>query len=855
MNQTPGGSGGVGTETPGELTPTTTRPTHIHIDDNPAQQYVASLRPPLTPSKSSSKIPSMKESSQVNLHSDSEFNARYERALQEQSTSIEIKPTSPNLTTKTDSKPLKKTEKRDESYDNSTDSDDHDEFDWDLSDEDELDEEEKENRKIEKNKRLTHLHEHQVKRATRLRKVYLTFMKLSRPIRTSLLLLFGSGLTISPTLILHFRFPNSPVIRPVMVWSIWLSLCVAATCLSSIMTDFLPIILLKIIDFLYGSTPEKLKTQVELWMSVRFWIKLALSFTWYWVILLVMFSSIFPFQGDSRLHYFSWIQKVTGGLFATGLMLLAEKILLQIVKLNFHRTSLKDRLEENEKALWALDKLAAAKEHVQKRRSGFLSGFGVSRKSNEGTGRNTPAKIGISTARNSYNVDRSGDLNIPIGGDVPLTPMTTPGTPSQTRMNQDAEILEKELKKAKKNRKRRSANLQNVADQFTNAIAQVTLKDERKIKHDGIGSSTHSAKKLAKKLFEGLDEDHGGVITRNEFEPYFKNPSDAFMAFNLFDKDGNGDIDRKEMRNAVARIYRERKALATSLKDMSSAVAKLDAVLLSIAFIIVIFIWLLIFNPSGTTSQFVPMATIILGFSFIFGNAAKNLFESMLFIFSVHPYDVGDLVFIDESPMFVLEFGLFSTTFQRVDGQVIVAPNSVLGSQKYILNVRRSGSMWETTNIMVGFETPLDVLHEFRTRMRQYVNDNPREWKGGLDVNIDYMQNQNLIQLIIAMEHKGNWQDWGARWDRRTLLMREMKKILDSLNIIYKLPIQPVSFVSSTNLGRKGYGSSNKRSVGLNGSSFTGPTVLGNAGRIGTNSHSDWTNTGNLPSLRVQSNQ
>lgn len=35
------------------------------------------------------------------------------------------------------------------------------------------------------------------------------------------------------------------------------------------------------------------------------------------------------------------------------------------------------------------------------------------------------------------------------------------------------------------------------------------------------------------------------------------------------------------------------------------------------------------------------------------------------------------------------------------------------------------------TNIMVGFETPLDVLHEFRTRMRQYVNDNPREWKGG----------------------------------------------------------------------------------------------------------------------------
>ncbi|KAH9823321.1 Mechanosensitive ion channel-domain-containing protein [Melampsora americana] len=829
------------------------RPTHIHIDDNPAQQYVASIRPPLVSAKTSPGILTMKDSSHVNVHSDSQFKARYERALQDQSITIEVN--SPNqshqIHQNQNNRPREqnKDERPAETSDETTDSDE--DFDWNLSDEDELDEEEKEIRKKEKTKRLTHLHEHQVKRAKRLRKVYLTLMKISRPIRTSLILLFGSGLTISPTLILLFRFPNSSALRPVMAWSIWSSLCVAATCLSSIMTDFLPVIVLKIVYLLYGSTPEKLKTQVELWMSVRFWIKLALSFTWYWVILLVMFSSIFPFKDDSRLHYFSWVKKVTAGLFATGLMLLFEKILLQIIKLNFHRTSLKDRLEENEKALWALDKLAAAKDisHVTKRRSGFLSGFGVSRKSHEGTGRNTPAKLGISTARNS--TDRNGtNDHSPQLVDVPLTP--SPATIDQTQMRQEAEILNKKLNKAQKNQKRRSANL---ADQFTNAIAHVTLKDESKRKNDGLGSSTHSAKKLAKKLFEGLDEDRGGVITRNEFEPYFKNASDASEAFKLFDKDGNGDIDRKEMRNAVARIYRERKALATGLKDMSSAVAKLDAVLLSIAFVIVVFIWLLIFNPSGTTSQFVPMATIILGFSFIFGNAAKNLFESMLFIFSVHPYDVGDLVFIDESPMFVLEFGLFSTTFQRVDGQVIVAPNSVLGSQKYILNVRRSGSMWETTNIMIGFDTPLDVLHEFRTRMRQYVNENPREWKGGLDVNIDYMKNQNLIQLIIAMEHKGNWQDWGARWDRRTLLMREMKKILDQLNIIYKLPIQPVSFVSPSNIGKK----SNQRSVGSNeGYSFENRSsnLLGNAARIGTNSQSNnWTNTGNLSALRVQGNQ
>lgn len=141
------------------------------------------------------------------------------------------------------------------------------------------------------------------------------------------------------------------------------------------------------------------------------------------------------------------------------------------------------------------------------------------------------------------------------------------------------------------------------------------------------------------------------MITKNEFEPFFRNASDAAEAFKLFDKDGNGDIDRKEMRNAVSRIYRERRALASSLKvrpslhqrfdvtltpkagaqDMSSAVAKLDAVLLSISLLIVLFIWLFIFNPSGTTAELVPIATIVLGFSFVFGNSAKNLFEVRLF--------------------------------------------------------------------------------------------------------------------------------------------------------------------------------------------------------------------------------
>lgn len=64
-------------------------------------------------------------------------------------------------------------------------------------------------------------------------------------------------------------------------------------------------------------------------------------------------------------------------------------------------------------------------------------------------------------------------------------------------------------------------------------------------------------------------------------------------------------------------------------QDVSSAVAKLDAVLVSCALVGVLFVCLLIFNRTNTLASLVPLATIILGFSFIFGHSAQLLFESV----------------------------------------------------------------------------------------------------------------------------------------------------------------------------------------------------------------------------------
>jgi hypothetical protein len=58
-----------------------------------------------------------------------------------------------------------------------------------------------------------------------------------------------------------------------------MSLNIALSCLISILVDIFPVIAIKLSCLIYGSAPEKLKTQVELWMGVRAWIKIALNLT------------------------------------------------------------------------------------------------------------------------------------------------------------------------------------------------------------------------------------------------------------------------------------------------------------------------------------------------------------------------------------------------------------------------------------------------------------------------------------------------------------------------------------------------------------------------------------------------
>lgn len=668
--------------------------------------------------------------------------------------------------------------------------DETDDFDWDTSDDDADDKEIDGNG----NTRI---------RAKRGRAVYLFCMRLARPVRIFLLGAFLSVLCLVPLFVVLFGYDSGNHARPhVESWSIWLAIIFASSAGTFIVLDWLPPLVLKLAVAVYGRSPESFKTYLEVAMTTLFYLKLVLCVAWAWISLGGILAAVWTGSTGARPAYFTWVLRVIKAVFATSVILAAEKFAVHIIGVRFHKEAIKDRLEENQKALKVLDKLHESKylndsgRHTKNQSGNWGNRFGFgSRPPSPGPnalGGGKAAKAGANGA-------------FPLGDHTNADPVAMAASSESAQHahgfhlhHRQQSASQERLSKAKADRKA------NFAAQLQDALATATMKDSKLFRQRGFGSQ-QSARRLAKKLFNNLGRSRKTLVAE-DFIPYFKSEEEAREAFAVFDKDKNGDIEKSEMREAVQRIYRERRALATSLKDMNSALQKLDMVLLFLGLIIVIFIWLLIFSPDEAVANLVPMSTLIVGFSFVFGNSAKNIFESMIFIFATHPYDVGDLVCIDDNWMFVKEFGLISTTFNTTVNQVVVAPNALLASSKYIHNARRSGNQWEVTMIQMGFDTALQTIDEFRRRLRAWVKENDREWGGGLEVNYNTITNQNSVELIIAMEHKGNWQAWGDRWARRTKLMRQVKLVAEDLGIEYLLPPQPVTYNPRAGPGPRGRG-------------------------------------------------
>lgn len=262
------------------------------------------------------------------------------------------------------------------------------------------------------------------------------------------------------------------------------------------------------------------------------------------------------------------------------------------------------------------------------------------------------------------------------------------------------------------------------------------------------------------------------------------------LVFPLLEGSETGQIDIKSLTNWVVKVYQGRKALIHALTDTKTAVRQLNKLVMGILIVITIIIWLLLVEIA-TTKVLVLLSSQLVVAAFIFGNTCKTIFEAIIFVFIMHPFDVGDRCVIDGVQLMVEEMNILNTVFLKLDNEKIYYPNSVLAA-KPISNYHRSPDMGDKVEFSIDYMTPLERIGAMKEKIKKYLEKNMLHWHPNHNVFVSEIENVNNIKIGLYVNHMMNFQDFAEKNRRRTELVIELKRIFDDLNIRYNLLPQEV---------------------------------------------------------------
>jgi len=104
---------------------------------------------------------------------------------------------------------------------------------------------------------------------------------------------------------------------------------------------------------------------------------------------------------------------------------------------------------------------------------------------------------------------------------------------------------------------------------------------------------TKSSEALAKRLWMSFVVEGNEALSRDDIIEVLgpTRREEAEEAFAALDTDGNGDISLEEMIMKVVEVGRDRKSIAASMRDVGQAIGVLDRVVMVILFVIVVFVF------------------------------------------------------------------------------------------------------------------------------------------------------------------------------------------------------------------------------------------------------------------------
>ncbi|KAF2132732.1 hypothetical protein P153DRAFT_364019 [Dothidotthia symphoricarpi CBS 119687] len=519
-----------------------------------------------------------------------------------------------------------------------------------------------------------------------------------------------------PLLLGAFVFPNANVGGVTLTWfCIWLMIVWLTLWAGRLLAKGLPWPIGTIASLFTNNSKKwrDMGKQLELPATLFFWwLAIEISF------LPTMKNHNINRRDKSTQHWQSKMNQVLVAFLVGFILNFVEKVIIQLIAINFHLRTYQDRIDLNKFQIGSLAKLYKySKEKIAMEDSEF-------EQNDIPSGARTPGQLMTEAQKNiKLGLNRFGDVAGKIAGDFTGRQVTSSRHPNQVVLS--------------------------------------------------LIASTSGAQILARRLYRTFSRPETETVHSEDLKNAFDSDDEAEAAFSMFDKDMNGDISMEELEAVCVEIGRERKSITASLKDLDSVVSKLDDVFMFIVFIITIIVFVSLISSSAA-GVITSAGSTLLALSWLFSATAQEFLQSCIFVFVKHPYDVGDRVQVYGNTgdlgrgddYFVKEIALFYTEFKKMQGHVVQAPNSYLNTL-FILNHRRSGGLAEALPIIVKFGTTLEQINRLRQTLLEFVTSEKREYQSNILTELRAVQEVHWLELNVVFFYKSSWQNELLRLQRR----------------------------------------------------------------------------------------
>eukprot|EP00899_Mesostigma_viride_P021107 jgi/Mesvir1/28999/Mv17768-RA.1 len=253
----------------------------------------------------------------------------------------------------------------------------------------------------------------------------------------------------------------------------------------------------------------------------------------------------------------------------------------------------------------------------------------------------------------------------------------------------------------------------------------------------------------------------------------------------------DGRLYRKEFVAWCFQVYSERRSLALTMRDTNTVVQTMHRVLSCVAIVIAIIIGCIV-TGVDVVNLLLGSSALLLSWVFIFGNSLRVLFETLIFLFVVHPFDVADRIEVDGIHYIVEEIGIWSCKLYETDGKLVFMPTSLLATRP-IRNHRRSKDTWDCVRFTLSWaSTPIEKIGQLQDRIEAFMSAN-QTWFGPIfRMLMASVEDNNKAVYECWFMHRNNYQDFGTVLVHRTTLLYFIKEQMQELGITYTKLSQPV---------------------------------------------------------------